>query len=94
MRSKNYPKSIPKASKWAPTSILEPSWEPKLEGIYFWRPRGRVMDLFGRPFGSPNSFQTRHGSAFKTQLTWKSGLEALWDVLDTDFQTFFEDSAS
>ena len=91
--SKNHPRSIPEAYKWAPTWILNAVWEPELKGKHFWRPWGRAMDLFGMSFGSRKSFETRHRSAFKTQVTWTSGLEASWDVLDTDFEILFQDSA-
>ena len=45
---------------------------------------------FGRLCGSANSFQSRYGSASKTQLISKSVVEWFWDVFGTNLKTFFE----
>ena len=51
--SKNSPKSSPEGSKWPPKSLLEASWDAKLERIRFWRPRGRLQDLFWEAIWEP-----------------------------------------
>ena len=71
---------------WRPPE--KPSWKENVfEGL-----EDASRTRFGRPFGSPKSFQTRSGSASDTHLISKSVLEWFWAVLDTNFGVFFKSS--
>ena len=80
-----------------PNGFQNPSWrppgKPSWEEVVFKGVEDASRTSFGRPCGSPKSFQTRPGSVSKTHVTSNSVLERFWNPLETDFECFFEVSA-
>ena len=86
--TQNYSKSIPKGFKWRPASILEASWEAKLDGLRFWMPGGCIQDLHGDAIWESKSVPNSLCKSFRDATNSEECFGRLWDPSDTDFETF------